>query len=268
MSHPLTHRIDGDGPPLILLNGGLMTIPSWEPLMPSLSSESTIVRCDFRGQLLSPGDSHPSLDGHVADLVALLDRLGITEIDVFGTSFGGEVGLMLAAQHPHRVRSLFVLTSTDRLTDQMHHQSRQLVELAVAAAEGGDGGAVFRALAPNTFSQRWLEQQSPDFVEQRAAQIAQLPPKFFLGLAGLMSALETLDLSDALFRITSPTLVAGAELDAVFPVEHSRALAAAIQGAGLEIIEGSGHAAIVEATGRVLSLLHQFLGDARMKANA
>ncbi len=268
MSHVLTHRLDGDGPPLILLNGGLMTIPSWEPLMPSLSAESRVIRCDFRGQLLSPGDPHLSLDGHVRDLISLLDQLAIPEVDVFGTSFGGEVALMLAAQVPHRVRSLVVLTSTDRLTDEMHRQSHGLIELAEAAAGGGDGGAVFKALAPNTFSRSWLDQQPPDFIERRAEQINQLPPTFFEGLAGLMRALETLDLAGALPRITSPTMIGGAELDMVFPVDHSRSLADAIAGAELEIIEGSGHAAIVEATDRVLSLLHRFLSSVREKSNA
>ena len=268
MRHVITHRIDGDGPPLVLLNGGLMTIPSWEPLIEKLASESRVVRCDFRGQLLSPGDPHDSLDGHVDDLIALLDQLGIEEADVFGTSFGGEVGLLAAARHPRRVRSLIVLTSTDRLTAAMHRQSGRLIELADAAAAGGDRVEVFRALAPNTFSRRWLENQPPGFVEQRAEQIGQLPPAFFEGLAGLMRALETLDLSDALARITAPTLIIGAELDGVFPVEHSRALAEAIDGAELEIIEGSGHAAVVEATDRVLSLLQRFLGSVRVRANA
>lgn len=268
MSQILNHRIDGDGEPLMLLNGGLMTIPSWEPLMPSLTSRSRVVRCDLRGQLLSPGDSPVTLSGHVEDLITLLDELGVDEIDVFGTSFGGEVALLLAAQHPDRVRSLVVLSSTDRLTEEMHRQSASLIDIAETAAAGGDRGAVFRALVPNTFSPEWIAQQPPDFVEVRASQIGQLPLPFFQGLAGLMRALETLDLTTALPRITCPTMIIGAELDHVFPVEHSRALADAITSAELEIIEGSGHAAIVEAPGRVIELLHRFLSRHRGNANA
>ena len=51
----LTHRIDGDGPPLLLLNGGLMSIAVWQPFADALSSTRRVIRCDFRGQLLTPG---------------------------------------------------------------------------------------------------------------------------------------------------------------------------------------------------------------------
>ena len=33
---PLTHRIDGQGVPVLLLNGGLMSIAAWEPIAAKL----------------------------------------------------------------------------------------------------------------------------------------------------------------------------------------------------------------------------------------
>ena len=78
--HPrlLAHRIEGEGPPVVLLNGGMMTFPSWEAVAAPLRARYRLLRFDFRGQLLSPpatSDAVPSdLAGHAADLAALLDR--------------------------------------------------------------------------------------------------------------------------------------------------------------------------------------------------
>jgi len=38
-----------------LLNGGLMSIAVWQPFADALSSTRRVIRCDFRGQLLTPG---------------------------------------------------------------------------------------------------------------------------------------------------------------------------------------------------------------------
>ncbi|MDX1645246.1 MAG: alpha/beta fold hydrolase, partial [Thermoanaerobaculia bacterium] len=102
-------RVDGT---VVLLNGGFMTTASWEPLARSLAECCRVVRCDFRGQLRSPGQVREELAGNVGDLVALLDGLdsaidgGIEPVHLLGTSFGGEIALLLAARHPERVASL------------------------------------------------------------------------------------------------------------------------------------------------------------------
>ncbi|HWN44225.1 MAG TPA: alpha/beta hydrolase, partial [Thermoanaerobaculia bacterium] len=101
----LTYRIDGEGEPVLLLNGGMMTLTAWEPVVAALDSRFQVVRCDFRGQLQSPGEPEPSLEAHVRDLVELIDGLGLERVHVVGTSYGGLVGLLFAALHPKRTAS-------------------------------------------------------------------------------------------------------------------------------------------------------------------
>ncbi len=98
----LTHRLEGAGQPVLLLNGGLMTLAGWETLAAPLRARFQVLRCDFRGQLLSPGASPPTLDGHADDVVALLDGLGLETVHVVGTSFGALVAVILAARWPER----------------------------------------------------------------------------------------------------------------------------------------------------------------------
>lgn len=262
----LTHRSDGDGEPLLLLNGGLMTIASWEPIAKALALRRRVVRCDFRGQLLSPGASPPTLEAHADDLERLLDALAIESADLLGTSFGGAVALVFGARRPERVRRLVVMTATASLNDVMRGQAAELERSARAAAAGGDGAALFRLVASGTFSAPFLARQAPTWVDERAALFSRMPREWFEGIAGLMAALATLDLEDLLPRISSPTLIVGAELDRVFPVENSRALSEAIPGAKLEILQGVGHGAVVEAPDRVISLVEDFLAQGQAQA--
>lgn len=266
MSLPLAHKLDGDGPPLLLLNGGMMSIAAWDPIAGPLESSFRVLRCDLRGQLLSPfieSDPAPerySLADHASDVVALLDTLGIERAHVAGTSFGGEVAMMVAADHPERVASLCVMTATDRLTPKMRAAARALATQARAAADGSvGGGTLFRALAPGAFSERWLASQPAGFLEIRARLFDSLPQPFFAGIASIMQALLGLDLDARLPRIAAPTLVIGAGLDRTFPPEHSRAIAAAIPGARLEILDECGHAAVVEAPERIAADLLAFV---------
>ena len=269
MLTPLAHKLDGDGAPLLLLNGGMMSIAAWDPIALPLAESFRVVRCDLRGQLLSPFQESDgravsyTLVDHASDVVALLDHLGFERVHLAGTSFGGEVAMIVASDHPERVASLSVMTATDRLTPRMRAAARALAAQARAAADGSiGGGTLFRALAPGAFSERWLGEQPAGFVEIRARLFDALPPAFFAGLASIMHSLMGLDLAERLPRIVAPTLVVGAGLDRTFPPEHSRAIADAVPGARLAMLEECGHAAVVESPGRIVELLREFVASA------
>ncbi len=252
----LTHRIDGDGPPLLLLNGGFMSIATWEPFVASLSSSHRIIRCDFRGQLLTPGYA-ASLAEHAGDVLALLDFLGLDCAQLAGASFGAEVAMLVAARAPDRVDRLTVITATDRTTERMRRDARDARALAEDAAAGrrDAGEALLRRVLEDTWSVAWLAEQAPDFVDTRVARLALMPMAFWAGAAAIFRILETLDLTRDLGSITAPTLVIGGEDDRVFPPEHSRAIADAIPNARLEILAGTGHGLLIERAPRVAELL-------------
>ena len=258
MSEVLAHKVSGQGAPLLLLNGGLMSIAAWDRVVGPLEASFQVVRCDFRGQLLSPGEPEPRLEAHVEDVVRLLDSLGLERVHVAGVSLGGLVGTLLAATHPERVRSLAIITSTERVTPAMWKETAEMRELAREAAEGGDGGRVLDFLLPRTYTAEYLEAQKGAMGFYRQ-WIAALPAVWYAGLAGILSALEGLDLTPHLGAIRCPTLIVAAEGDRTFPPEHARALAAGIAGSRLEIVPGGCHGLIVEQGERVLEILLGFL---------
>lgn len=258
----LAHRVTGAGDPVLLLNGGLMTLAAWDEIAGPLAQAHAVVGCDFRGQLLSPGPPPARLEGHVGDLVALLDALALPDVHVVGTSFGGLVGVLLAALHPQRVASLCVVTAGTHVTDEMARAGRPLHEAVLHVLDGGDPGTVFDALLETTFSPAFRE-RCAELLRVRRGRFGLLPRAWFEGLLGLLGALDKLDLRPRLGDVRAPTLVVAAELDATFPLEQSRELAAGLRAARLEVVPGSGHALVAEQPAALLALVQGFLAAAR-----
>jgi pimeloyl-ACP methyl ester carboxylesterase len=252
------HTVDGSGPPVLLLNGIAMTAASWGPVAAPLAEGFTVVRCDLRGQLMSPGPPPVDVGLHVDDVIELLDDLGLgSSVNVLATSFGGAVGALLAARHPNRVRSLMTVASADGFTEVMATEVARWREGVVESLEGGDRGVLSDVLEPVVYSKAWVAAHREDRAIRRQ-QIAALPKQWFEDLIGLLDSAESFSLASELASIRCPTLVVAAELDGFIPRERCRALAEAIPGAEFRVIEGAGHAVVVEQPDAVVDLAFEF----------
>jgi pimeloyl-ACP methyl ester carboxylesterase len=107
------YQVEGSGPPLVLQTGFAGTIDDFYDFgyVDALKGENTLVLIDHRGQGESDKPHEPAAygpDQRVADVLAVLDALGIGQADFLGYSMGGGVGFYLGAQAPQRVRSLLL----------------------------------------------------------------------------------------------------------------------------------------------------------------
>ena len=241
----LAHAVEGKGEPLLLLNGGMMTYDSWGPVVERLSDRYTVVRCDLRGQLLSPGPVPTDLADNLTDLRVLLDHLGLDAVHVMGTSYGGEIGLLAAALMPERVRTLIAVTVFDYVTEAICQGVEDLRLIAHAVREGGDKGLIHDRVVQEVYSDAYRSGHAEELAARRS-QIDLLPESWFEGVEGILSAVETLDLRPHLASIRCPTLVVIAADDRSIPPARSLALAAAIAEAEIETHETSGHALVAE----------------------
>ncbi|AKM10369.1 alpha/beta fold hydrolase [Croceicoccus naphthovorans] len=112
--YPAGGRTDGAGEgaeaktPLLLMHGLTRNSADFEPLVPHLADWRLIVP-DQRGRGLSDNDDTPEnyrVDVYMADMLALLDSLGIDRCAVIGTSMGGLIGMGLAATAPDRLKAM------------------------------------------------------------------------------------------------------------------------------------------------------------------
>lgn len=245
----------GEGEPLALLSGILMSVGSWAPFLPPLVARYRCVLHDMRGQLLSgKPEGDVSLDQHVEDFRALLDHLGVESCHVLGTSYGGEVGMLFAARYPERVRSLVVVASVAHVEPLLREQTDAWAEAAL------DGpGRLYDVMLPDTFSPAFLE-RNPGLAEAGAQRLARLPAEFFAAFAKLVRAFQALDARAELSRISCPTLVVSAGDDTLKPPSYGRQIAGAIPGARFALVPGAGHAVILEKPDDVAGLVLDFLG--------
>lgn len=240
----LGHQLDGEGEEVVLLlNGGMMTHRAWAPVVAGLLDSYRVLGCDFRGQLMSPGGAHQRLEDNVGDVVDLLDALDLDAVHVLATSFGGEVGLFLAARHQARVRTLAVVAAVDRSPPGMGENARAVKALARQVLAGGDPGPLHDAMVEEIYAPAYRATHAEELAARRSHT---LPAAWYQGLLGILTSIEDFDLSPVLGEIVCPTLVVHAAQDAVMPATRVRALAAAIADSELQIHPSSGHALVAE----------------------
>ncbi|MBK9088358.1 MAG: alpha/beta fold hydrolase [Holophagales bacterium] len=190
----LSHQVDGRGEPLLLLNGGMMSFSAWDAFVAPLAERHRVVRCDFRGQLRSPGVPPAGFPGHAQDLLRLLDHLGVGPCHVAGTSYGAFAGLHLAALAPERVASLVAMTVADRVSGEMWAEAREMVVACREALAGGPREKVYDLISAFAFSAEWAAAHASEIASRRTL-VTHLPDAWFEGLAGLLAALEGLDVT-------------------------------------------------------------------------
>lgn len=253
----LAHRIAGEGPPVVLLNGGMMTISAWEPIAAPLRARHRVLGFDFRGQLLSPGTPPDDLAGHARDIVDLLDAVGWESAHLVGVSFGGEVAVELAAAHPARARSLTVITAMDRETAEFRRGSDEMRGILAEVLRGGSRERFHDTLVEGVYSEGYLRQEAATFAARRGA-VDQLPVAWFAGVDGLLAALEGFDLRERAEQVVCPALVVIAADDRIMAPERSLALAAALRAEIAEHPSGS-HGLVAEDPEWVARILLDFL---------
>lgn len=107
------HYLDypGPEPAIILLHGLSANANEFGGLMDhGLAETHRVVAPDLRGRGRSgKPETGYSMAEHAADVIALLDELGLDEVVMGGHSFGALLAIYIAAHHPDRVSKVIVI---------------------------------------------------------------------------------------------------------------------------------------------------------------
>jgi pimeloyl-ACP methyl ester carboxylesterase len=103
------YRTGGDKPPLVLSHGAIDSGLCWTRVARALENEYDVIMPDARGHGLSdaPPTGYTSAD-HAADLLGLIDALGLRRPALGGHSMGARCVLRLIADHPDIARCAFL----------------------------------------------------------------------------------------------------------------------------------------------------------------
>lgn len=99
----------GSGPPVAFCHGGPGLWDYLEPLAALIEDNFTVVRFDQRGCGRSTGEGPFTIAQAIEDLDEVRRALGIERWAVLGHSWGAELALRLAAQHPDRTTSVIYI---------------------------------------------------------------------------------------------------------------------------------------------------------------
>ncbi|CAA9413936.1 MAG: Beta-ketoadipate enol-lactone hydrolase [uncultured Rubrobacteraceae bacterium] len=234
----IDYDVQGEGPPLLLVNGLGFGRWGWFKQVPAFTRHFQTITFDVRGER--------DLGNGVADLtaeaVALLDHLGVGKTHVLGTSLGGFVAQELALVRPDLVdRLVLVCTSYGGRGPQAMSPGAlaDMMGLGTFSAEA----AARKALVAAT-GDAYREEKPEEFeqiVHWRLADSSSAASYYEQAKAG-----ARFDLSGDVGHVTSPTLVIHGAEDRYVPPANARALADAIPGAKLRVLEDAGHLVFVE----------------------
>ena len=231
-------RGDGDATPLVLVHGFTGGRIDWADVIDDLAADRRVVAWDHRGHSDSTNTGDPAtytFDQLVADAIDALEQLEIDRFHLLGHSMGGVVAQRLVLEHPERVESLVLM---DTLAQPLTLPSGWIEgTLALGREQGMD--AVAEMMAGFTESSSVApEADRPRIAARNRHKLSHMDIEAFAALAGQLQTFP--GLLDRLPTISCPTTVLVGEHD-VGLRESATAIAQAIPGAHLVVIDGAAH---------------------------
>jgi pimeloyl-ACP methyl ester carboxylesterase len=221
----------GDGPPVILVGGGLDDGAENAPLVPELAARFTVVNYARRGRGES-GDTAPyAVEREVEDIAALIGEVG-GPVQLFGASSGGALALEAAALDVDRI-AVWEVPYPVQMLDAWREYREQLAAL-LADDRRGDALELFMRLAGSPeeavagarAAPVWpqLEALAPTLAYDAACLGDGAPPERFASIA-------------------QPVLVLTGDDPGGFFSPAADALVALLPGAERRVLAGQGHVA-------------------------
>ena len=250
----VAYRRAGQGPPLVLLHGGLSDSREWRRQLEGLADEFTVLAWDAPG---CGESSDPPATFRLPDyadcLAGFIQALDLGRPHVGGLSWGGGLALELYRRHPQVPRSLVLASAYAGWAGSLPPEVvAERLERALSEAE----------LPP----EQWVRGYLPGLftgsapavvVEEALAMMLEARPA---GMRPMVQGLAEADLRDVLPRIRVPTLLLYGDADRRSPLEVVASdLHAKIPGSRLVVLPGVGHQSDMEAPGRFNAELRGFL---------
>jgi pimeloyl-ACP methyl ester carboxylesterase len=245
----------GDGPPVVLLHGGLSDHREWRRQIDGLSDAFSVVAWDAPG---CGGSSDPPESFRMPEyadcLASFIGSLALEHPHVLGLSWGSTLALELYRRHPSIPRTL-VLTAAyagwagslpaEVVTERLQTTLR---DLSLPPER------FVRTLLPGLFTKR----ASAEMTEELVGIMSEFHPG---GARAMLHALAEADLRDVLPAIEIPTLLLYGEEDQRSSLAVAAEMRSRIPGSVLVVIPQAGHQSNIEAAERFNAEVRRFLSS-------
>jgi pimeloyl-ACP methyl ester carboxylesterase len=249
----VAYRRAGQGPPLVLLHGGLGDSREWRRQLEGLADEFTVVAWDAPG---CGGSSDPPATFRLPDyadcLARFIQALKLGRPHVGGLSWGGGLALELYRRHPQLPRSLVLASAYAGWAGSLPPEVvAERLQRAMREAE----------LPPEQWVHGYLEglftdSAPPELVNEALAMMLDVRPA---GMRAMARSFADADLREMLPRIRVPTLLLYGDADRRSPLVVAHDLHDQIPGSTLVVLAGVGHQLDMEAPDRFNAEVRSFL---------
>lgn len=253
------YDIKGEGKPILLLNGIMMSTLSWEPFVETLSKNNTLIRVDFLDQGQSDKmDSFYTQDVQINLVKELLDYLKVSKISIAGISYGSEIAVSFAVRYQEYVDRLLLFNTAVKTTAWLKDIGRSWI----AVSKTRDGEAYYNTTIPIIYSSRYYQERL-NWMEQRRNKLIPIFSNgdFLDAMERLTLSAESYDEEDVVSSISVPTLIVAAEEDALTPVIEQEKMHRLIKQSQLVKIPACGHASMYEKPWIFVSLVLGFVNS-------
>jgi 3-oxoadipate enol-lactonase len=238
------YEVQGDGEPLVLIPYLAADQACYAFQVAEYAKHFSCFSVDLRGAGLSskPEGSYTT-ELLADDIAAFMQAAGIDRAHVFGLSLGAAVGMLLAARHPDRVKSLS-LTSAWPRTDPF---LRAVVESwqIMAQGLGSVTEMVIRGIFPWCFTPE-LYAARPEYIDSLADFVRGRPMPPVDAMLRQSGAVLAHDAQAVLGSVQAPTQLTFGRYDMVTSTRFAGPLGEAIPNTELVVFEDCAHAPIYE----------------------
>lgn len=134
----LYYEIHGDGPPLVLLHGGVTPSETFGAPLTAMAKTHRVIAIHMRGHGFSKDSDEPwSTELMADDVAAVLQHLGIGKARFMGYSLGAAVALQVAIRHPELVEKLVSVSVAFRADGNYPEVRQAFAQMPGMAAEIG-----------------------------------------------------------------------------------------------------------------------------------
>lgn len=241
-------RDEGRGRPVFLLLHGFSGSHRWfDAVAPSLAERGRVLRVDLRGHGRTGGRDGLDAGSQAADVIGVLDDLGVDKVVAVGHSYGADVALALAS----RAEKTVIIGQAPDYSYATFPPGNGLLALPVL-------GPVLHRLAPPAAVRRAVSyafapgfEFDPVLLEDHAATD---PAVARAVIVDRRRALAARPLDAQVRALGRPTLVILGRHDRFYPCDRTASRYRAA-GARVEIVEDAGHSPQVERPAKIVDLV-------------
>ncbi len=247
----------GEGEPLILINGLAFPMDLWFAQIRELSKDFRVIALDNRGiGLTDKPDEEYSIALMASDTVGLLKALGIAKAHVAGLSMGGFIAQEIALSYPDVVDRL-VLVATGMGGPRCLELGKPFWDQVTAAIKGKSPEQVYR-IDMTMMTAPGFARKYPDIFEQSIAmRMKHLQP--FYAFKRQLAASSVFDSNNRAQNISCPVLIILGKDDPLFPIPLAQDFRQQLPGAEMIIYEDCGHAIPLEKAEELSRDIREFL---------